>query len=201
VLALEPGEEGAWKGTGSIVTTGILTDRSRLGASAGGAAAHLGSILGSVLEGATLTAATPLKVEAGSEEFRFEFSLPPVEKNSFGEMVLVLGQPAAGLMGALPGDVNPGAVRRESPVILGHGLQQRLEVSIRGSALASLPAPQRMEAGCGSFSLELDESHGWTTISRDLVLNGGRIEAEQWPTLRALLLEEQDPRHGTIILE
>jgi len=200
LLSLEAGEDGVWRGVGTFLGKGDFAGRIEVSQGTSGSTDFLQGILGSVLDGAELGSSTPLEFDRGASSFRFEFTLPAMEENEFEAKRLVLGQLGSGLLANLPGDVHLNDQNRQSPVITGGVWDQYLEVSIKGE-VAEKPDSVQLSNDAGRFQVLVTREHGWTTISRNLYLNKGRFEPDQWPALRALLLEEQDPRHGTILFD
>jgi PHD/YefM family antitoxin component YafN of YafNO toxin-antitoxin module len=49
--------------------------------------------------------------------------------------------------------------------------------------------------------LSVTEDDEWVTVTRELKLSTGSVPADQWPALRQLLLEEQDPENRTVLLK
>jgi len=53
----------------------------------------------------------------------------------------------------------------------------------------------------GEFTVTATEEDGWITVTRELKLAADVYPAAMWPSLRALLLEEDDAANGTILLD
>jgi PHD/YefM family antitoxin component YafN of YafNO toxin-antitoxin module len=64
-----------------------------------------------------------------------------------------------------------------------------------------LPAPRTTENELGRFGLTVETEGDWVTVTRELDIAAGVVSPDQWPMLRALLLEETDARNRTILLK
>jgi len=97
-------------------------------------------------------------------------------------------------------------------VLLPEPLSQtvRLTLDPGDAELARLPESASVANALGEFSLSVEErDDGRIIVSRSLSIGEGRsggshglvVPSSDWPLLRALLLEESDPRHRTLILK
>ncbi|MFH1689407.1 MAG: DUF3858 domain-containing protein, partial [Candidatus Eisenbacteria bacterium] len=94
--------------------------------------------------------------------------------------------------------------RRESPVLLASPLTQTVTFRLDPGDLEVVRAPEPVSFAnaVGSFELTVDEEKdGSVTLVRRLSLSRARVEAADWPELRALLLAETHERNGTLLLE
>jgi hypothetical protein len=198
-LALEQGDEGAWKGEGGHIASGVFGAYTEMADGANAAADHLGGVVVSTFPSAEMIWVNPIKFGGEGQSFKLAFDLPALEPDESGLTRMVIGPAGGGILSRLPRDVHVGEDVRTSPVI-GLPLFQTLRVRIRVENLTG-PDPVMVENEVGMFTLEVFEEDGWTMVVRELHLKKGRIEPDEWPALRALLLEDQDPRHGTIIFE
>ena len=64
-----------------------------------------------------------------------------------------------------------------------------------------LPTERAVENRVGSFALTVGRDGDRVTVRRTLRLDSARVEAADWPLLRALLLAETDERSTTIALK
>ena len=100
------------------------------------------------------------------------------------------------------------------PVLLPGAMSQTVTLTLDpGDAeFARLPEPVALTNEVGEFSLTVeDREDGRVVISRSLTIGERRapggphtglvVGADDWPLLRALLLEESDPRSRTLMLE
>jgi hypothetical protein len=184
-LILEPGEEGAWSGSGAFKRSGAFPIGSDQG--------QLGSMVTAILPGAEL-GEVQLDPTGG---FAFDLTIPEAEEDENGFKRWVLGPLN---LGGLPSDVHVSDQVRTSPILIGWTLKKAVKVRLKGDSL-SMPEEVTLDNEAGTFTVKVFEEYGWTVVERTLELKQARYEGEQWPALRALLLEEQDPRHGTILFD
>ncbi len=80
---------------------------------------------------------------------------------------------------------------------------QRVELRLKteNRDIVYMPQMYEMENEVGRFGLTVEREGGWITIGRELHIDKHIVQHADWPLLRALLLEEQDPAHRTIILK
>lgn len=202
-VTLEPADDG-WSGTGHVLGTLALSPYGGMVGLADESGLQLGSIAGSVLEGADVTDWSI--VEFGEERVvcGFTFGLEPIEPDDFDRTRLEVGSPAGGIVSALPSDVHLYAGHRDSPVLLESPLAQTVTLRLDPGDLEIVHAPEPTSLAnvVGSFELTIDEEDdGSLTLKRSLRLDRARVEAGQWPQLRALLLAETHERNGTFLLE
>ena len=202
-LELEPADEGNWKGTGYF--------RSRFGLS------HYDDITGiddkargfveenvrSVLPGAGVKAYNPEKLLPDDVAFGFDLEMAVPESDAQDRITFVIGAPQAGIEGKLPGDLHLYDEHRSSPVLLNGKLAQHIRLRLKAGdrEIVYLPEPYELKNETGSFYVTVEKDGDWIAIDRKLQLNGIILQPEAWPFLRALLLEEQDPIHRTVILK
>jgi hypothetical protein len=116
-------------------------------------------------------------------------------------------------MSALPADVHLYVGERASHVALPSAMRQSVAVTVKGDDVEAVRIPEEvaLENATGSFRLSVDEGDdGSFTVTRELSINGSgspsgtspvTVAPAEWPALRALLLEEADPRNRTIMLK
>ena len=178
-LILEPGTEGDWEGSG--------------GSSIGSDEGQSSAMVSTILPGAEMG-----DIQRGlTGGFSFAFSIPVAEEDENGIKRWVLGPVNAGV---LPADVHVTDQTRTSPVIIGSNLRNVVSVRLKSDGV-SMPESMTLDNEAGTFTVEVFEEYGWSVVERTLELKQDRYEADQWPALRALLLEEQDPRYGTILFD
>jgi hypothetical protein len=202
-MTIEPGEGGAWSGSGFLDADGLFSPYSGMAGLGREVLESLGKIAGSVLPNATVTGFNPEVFESHRVAASFELSLPAGERDDRGRIDLAMGDPAGGVMSLLPDDVHLYHERRTSPVYLPGALLERvtLRVKTAGREIAGLPEPRTVRNAIGEFVLTVSEDDGWVEIDRELRLAGGAVRPELWPFLRAILLEESDPQNGLILLK
>jgi len=209
-LLLEPAEAG-WTGSATLMTSGALSAHARATGLAGETESFFDSVARSAL-GAAAEDVGLATFEAGNVTAGFSLAMDAPEPDDAGRTAFVVGDPAGGLLSRLPGDVHAYESRRESPVLLPEPLSQtvRLTLDPGDAELARLPESASVANALGEFSLSVEErDDGRIIVSRSLSIGEGRsggshglvVPSSDWPLLRALLLEESDPRHRTLILK
>ncbi|MCK4681084.1 DUF3858 domain-containing protein, partial [bacterium] len=102
---------------------------------------------------------------------------------------------------------------RDSPVILPCAAVQTLTLRIDVGDLEVVRVPEEvtLENDIGHFRLTVEHEGSEITITREIAVGPSTgddagdgaltIGPAEWPSLRALLLEEAEPRNRTILLE
>jgi hypothetical protein len=213
VLSVEPGEEEGWTGSGILVTTGALSCYGDVVGLAGEAGSHLSRVASAALAGASvedhsLAVLKDERVVAG-----FSFSIDDPEPDDSGRTRFELGDPAGGLLASLPPHVHLYVEHRGSPVMLPDAVVQTLTLRIDVGDLEVVRVPEEvtLENDIGHFRLTVEHEGSEITITREIAVGPSAgddpsdgaltIGPAEWPSLRALLLEEADPRNRTILLE
>jgi len=82
-------------------------------------------------------------------------------------------------------------------------MEQWVKVRIKTGADGGVHLPPNISLvnDAGEFTVNSNEEGDWITVVRELKLNADSYPAEMWPQLRALLLEDADPVHGTILMD
>jgi hypothetical protein len=193
-FTLEPGKDGAMKGTGYIFADGIFCPYADMTGLGGEMKASLNGIAGSVLGGAKVTVFNPETFEKTKVTSGFEFTLAKPEPDAHGRRVMNLGAPHGGILDLLPGDVHLYHDTRTSPVIIPTAMNQVVTLRVKAckNSIAHLPEARTLKNEAGSFSISVEMKDGWVTVERAFSLKGGMVAPEMWPQLRALLLEAQD---------
>jgi hypothetical protein len=133
----------------------------------------------------------------------FQATAPQPERDEYGRIRLLAGEPEGGLLASLPADVHLYEAERGTPVMLRSPAEQvvELEVMVDGHDLVYLPEQTVLENGAGKFELTVEQSGEGVRIKRTLSLTSREYPAEMWPELRALLLAETDEAHRLIMLK
>jgi hypothetical protein len=144
---------------------------------------------------ASLTMATPRATAA-----RFDVTAPFDDPDKAGRRRLVIGRPLGGMLDHLPSDCRLDEAGRATPVLLDALGQQSVTVRLRlpEGAVVARPVDRTVLNAAGSFKLTVTEKDGWLTYDRAVTLGADAGKPENWPALRALLLEEADAANGTI---
>lgn len=202
-LDLAQGDDG-WSGRGHMTTEGALCFYGRMAGEDGEAAAHLETVLGTVLPGAALDGYTPVLFTPERVELSFAFTFDPGEPDARGRLRLELGDLPGGVLDELPGDVHVEDPSRESPVHLRTSMLQELSLRVDtgNGEVVRAPAARLAEDGgrTGQFYLSVDETGTGLEIRRSLSLSAAAPIVD-WTVLRGLLLQETDPANRVILLE
>ena len=203
VLALEPDENGEWTGTGFLSADGCLSVHAEMVGLHGEALALLNGIAGSVVSGATVENFNPEVFTRDEVVVGFDVSVKIPAPDDRGRTLVVIGDPARGVMTRLPHDVHTYHEHRTSPVMLPCGMTQWITLRLRtgGREIVHLPEAREIQNGAGEHVVRTGNKDGWVTIERGLTLRRATIVPEEWPSLRALLLEEADPANRTVFLK
>jgi len=211
-LSLERGDDG-WSGSATLETSGALSAQpSALGLS-GETESFVGSVARSAI-GATAENVGIARFEAAGVTAGFALTMDAPEPDDSGRTTIVMGDPEGGIVSQLPGDVHTYEADRDSPVLLPGPMRQTVTLVLDpGDAeFVRTPEPLSLENALGEFSLTVDErGDGRIVVVRSLSIGRGRdpggrgggliVAARDWRLLRALLLEETDPRHRTLMLK
>ena len=166
------------------------------------------ALAGASVEDHSLAVLEDNRVVAG-----LSFSLDDPEPDDSGRTRFELGDPAGGLLASLPPDVHLYVGRRDSPIILPDAVVQTLtlRIDVGDREVVRLPEEVTLENDVGRFRLTVEHEGSEITITREIAVgpaadddaSGGAltIGPAGWPSLRAILLEEADPRNRTILLE
>jgi len=191
-LALAPGDDG-WTGRGSLQASGLLNPWPDL---------NVDGAVGGVLSGAETDGLAPEWFDTQAAAAGFDLTLARPQADDAGRIRLEMGAPTGGLVGHLPHGIDLWRQARTSPVLLRAPMSQHvaLRLTLGDAAVVHAPEPRELVNEVGRFVLAVDQKDGVLTVTRELELTVATITPEQWPMMRALLLEEADPANGMILL-
>jgi len=200
LISLQPGDEGAWAGTGYVEAGGQMAFSDLAPGSGTAIADRVAAIGAGLLPAATIDKVGVQVLVKDHVSAEFKVVVPASETD---EIRWVVGTPQGGLLEALPHDVSLVQATRESPVLVGSRLQQGLLLTIEVSdhVVAHMPQPLHITNEVGEFQVTAEIKDGWLQYQRSLMLEPGVHAAAQWPALRELLLAEADPANGTIVIK
>ncbi|MEW5702125.1 MAG: DUF3857 domain-containing protein [Candidatus Zixiibacteriota bacterium] len=163
----------------------------------------LGSLASSVLTDAKVTGFGPLRFDPQRVEIGFAVDVPLPEPDSLGRLRLGIGDPTGGVLQCLPDDVRLFHQRRESPVCLPSVMQQRVEcrIDLHGLKVVYQPASSTVENSLGRSQITVNVQDSVLIISRELHLGVPICKAEDWPSLRAVLLADKNERGRTLLFK
>jgi hypothetical protein len=199
-VSLEPGEDDGWKGSGRYEASGVFCPQGEMAGMGDRARDYLAGEICAVIPGAELNLANPEIFHQHQVVFGFGLDAEKPEAEASGQTRLVVGSPAHGLLSRAPG-VHLYDEGRESPVMLAGPMEQSVKVRIQSGSDGKVHLPPDLAVAneAGEFTVRSSEDGGWITCERVLKLNAATYTADMWPQLRALLLEEADPVHGTVV--
>jgi hypothetical protein len=203
VLALEPDDEGAFHGTGFLRAGGRFSPHGEMAGLDGETLALLNNIVGSVLPGAVVEGFNPEVFMRDEVAVGFTLRANAPEPDDRSRLAFVTGDPVGGVTAVLPADVHLYDERRNSPVMLPGKMIQRITLRLKTGEreIVQLPVAHQIENNAGGHVVTVEENDGWVTVARELTLRGGMVQPEEWPGLRALLLEEADLPNRTILVK
>jgi len=213
VLSIKPGEEEGWTGSGILVTTGALSCYGQIAGLEGEARSHLSRVASAALVGASIEDHSLAVLEDERVVAGFSFAIDDPEPDDSGRTRFELGDPAGGLLASLPRDVHLYVEHRDSPVMLPDAVAQTLtlRIDVGDREVVRVPEEVTLENEVGYFRITVEHEGSEITVTREIAVGGSAgdgandgavtIGPDKWPSLRALLLEEADPRNRTIMLK
>ena len=169
----------------------------------GEALALLGKVAESALPGSKVTAFNPEVFESGRVMVGFSFEISALDLDACDRVGFVLGNPAGGIADRVSHDVHLYHEHRGSPVVLPGKMTQhvRLRIKIGDRKIVHVPEAREIDNKVGHFSVRSDKGGGWITVDRELTVFVPVVDAEVWPDLRTLLLEEADTGGKMILMK
>lgn len=203
ILTLTPSDDGGWNGKGFLDAYGNLSTYDAMSGLDGKVLDHLNSIVQSVLPETKVGGFNPEAFDPERVTLGFDFEIGEVEPDDGGRISLIVGDPDGGIIGTLPTDVHIFEEYRRTPIHLAGRMVQHIELRIVAGdrEIVYLPEPYEADKKVGRFELTVEHEGEWITIWRELEIGYPALHYENWYPLRALLLDEQDPAHRTIILK
>lgn len=186
----------SWKGSGALVADGWFSPFHRMSGADGEALGALGSTVGALFGGATVSALSPETFTAAKVSLGFELTAPVGERDELGGFVLEVEPFAEGL----PGDLHE--EHRGSAVHLPGPLELRLELRVDSGGLevVRVPAASVVENAAGRFEVACAREGETLRFFRRLSLQKASYSAAEWPELRALLLASEARAGRTLFL-
>lgn len=200
-ITLEPGEDDVWTGAGQFQGAGLFCPQGEMAGMGSGAEDFISGVINGVIPGAKVQAANPEIFHQHQVIFGFDLEVTQPEPDAEGRTRLVVGTPTHGLL-SYTNSFHVYESERQSPALLPGPMEQLVKIRLKADAEAfHLPAPVSVVNEAGEFTVKATEEDGWITVERELKLASETYPPEMWAHLRALLLEEGDPIHGTILLD
>ena len=203
VLTIEPGDGAGWRGTGFLSADGIFCPYNEMAGLEGEALSYLNGLVQSVLPGAVVQGYNPEAFGSFHVTAGFQFALKELEPDAHGRKCITAGVLSGGIADNLPPDVHMYDEKRSSPVLLSGKMHQNVELRIKtgNREIVYLSEARELVNEVGWFKLTVEKEDGWVTIERELSLNKTAVPPDEWPALRALLLEESDAAGRTILMK
>ncbi len=203
IITLDSEEDGHWSGSGYLDARGILCPHHAMVGLEREAIGTLSRLAESILDGANVESYNPSTFHRQRVTAGFAISVDKSEPDDQGRTAFAVGSPSGAVMDNLPGNVTLYMERRSSPVLLASPLTQRVQLRIKAGdhEVIRLPEAREVTNGVGSFAVTVEEDDDWITIERTLKLTATTIKPDEWPQLRALLLEETDAGNAAILLK
>lgn len=200
-LLLEPAGDGGWTGRGYLRAKSIFSPYDEMTGAPGAATRHIGALAGAVIAGAEADGFDPDRFMPERVGASFPLSVPAPEPDDRGRARLVAGDPPGGILALLSGDAQLHEAARIAPVLLPGPMTQRVRIDLPDDGrIVTLPKPREVANAAGRFTLIVERVGDRVTIERTLAITKRVVGADEWPLLRALLLEEAEPANRTIVL-
>jgi len=202
-LTLEPGDEENWTGTVYLHASGLFSPYGEMSGLSGEAKSYLGDVANSALAGATVTGYNPETFDANAVTTGFNIEIKAIEPDENGRTIVPIGIPDGGLSSQLASGLHLYDENRDSPVIFGGPMTQRISLRVKtdGRRVLQMPENTELENSVGRYFVSTREKDGWVTIEAVLMIDIPVIQPEVWGQLRALLLEAADPAGRTVVLK
>lgn len=203
ILELESADEGKWEGKGYLRFRFGLSHYDDMAGIDDKAIKFIEKNVQDVLPGSHVKAYNPERFLPDDVAVGFDIEMAAPETDGLGRITFSIGTPTDGIRSGLPQNVHLCDEHRDSPILLDGRMEQRIKLRLKvgDREIVHLPEGYTLENDVGSFVLTIKKENGWITIDRKLRLERSIVQPEEWPLLRALLLEEQDPAHRTVILK
>lgn len=201
ILTLGPGEDGDYSGTGFLRATGWLCPYHEMKGLSDETAVYLSGLAAAVMAGSDVTEHNLTTFERGEIVAGFALTVTPEEPDDQGRIHFVVGDPPGGVVTSMPGGVHIYDDRRGSPVLLPGAVSERIVLRLDPGDrdVRYMPEAASVANGAGRFSLAV-ERNGRLTVERELAIDLSTVPPDQWPELRALLVEQTHARNRTILL-
>ncbi len=200
-LNLSPGEDDLFKGEGYFRGTAAFSQHGETRSPEGLKDGFVSPLSESILPGLKPASVLPGSIEPAVVELDFTLQEFEIPHDGLDRKSLVLSAPLGGILDTLPQGVHLYDEKRDTPVHGMKGWHQTVTLRLETSAadLKHIPQAFKLANDVGLFELQIHQNEDCLTLIRTLVLTQKDVMAEQWPQLRALLLAELDPAHGTVI--
>jgi len=189
-------------GRGIFEARNIMSPHHRMVGLGSEAISTLEMITGGVLPGVSVSSYNPEIFRPDKVRTGFDFESEMHKDEDSGRITITVGDPTGGILDLLPGRLHLYAAEISAPVILPSTLLQKtsLKITIEDNEVIYLPEDLMVNNKAGWFSLSSRIEEDMIYIDRELFLEKD-IDTENWPQLRALLLEETDAANRTVILK
>lgn len=187
-------EKQAWTGSGVLRTEGTFNLLDRMTGFDGEGLTALGGFIGTILEGAKVTAWNPERFDRSGVVAGFSLELPAAERDGLGRLVVELAAAPAGNIVTLHQET------RESDLHLPAPAELVCEIHLEPGELelVHLPPAAALENEAGRWKVESSAGDDKVVLVRRLDLPRARCPAALWPELRALLLAQEN-RTGRVL--
>ncbi|MBN2185385.1 MAG: DUF3857 domain-containing protein [Candidatus Krumholzibacteriota bacterium] len=203
VMTIDAGGDERVTGKGFINAENILSPYSEMSGLDGQALSYMDRLAGSVLGGADAGSYNLESFSRPAVRGGFSFEAEKPEPDGLGRISIVAGDPAGGIIDAVPDDILLYSSVRNCPVLFPSEMVQKVSFIINTGKreIVYLPEEVAIENTVGSFHLGVKNENGRVSVDRELSIGMLAVSAEMWPQLRALLLAETDMANRTVILK
>jgi Domain of Unknown Function with PDB structure (DUF3857)/Domain of Unknown Function with PDB structure (DUF3858) len=203
-LKIEPGDDNTWQGTGYLDATGLFCAYGELAGTDQQMVNHLNSVMRSLLPGATVTGANCEIFNEHQVVLGFGFDMAAIDADDLKRIRMVFGDPGDGVLRPFRHAGHLYDTARQSPVLLPGEMSQSLTLKIQTKEMkpVQIPLDSTLENEAGRFAVSSEKRNdGFLVVSRELQIRCKDNKCDNWPALRALLLEENDAANRVIVLE
>jgi len=163
----------------------------------------LNSEVSAVLGGSELNSYNPASFDRFNVSTGFKFETGTMSQDNLDRFVVEIGAPKHSIVGTLPGDIHIYQEKRSTPINIPGDMEQNVvfNIDVSDFELISIPESKKIENGAGMFELVVSNEDGKVKIERKLHLTKANYSAEEWMSLRALLLAESNANNRTLIFK
>jgi hypothetical protein len=163
----------------------------------------LETIVAGVIEGANVGGYSVTNYDEFTTAAGFQLEAPLPDRDNYGRVRFVLGQPEHGLLSKLPADIHVHEADRGSPVQLTSRMEQQIEfeLNLDGLDVVYVPESVSIENEAGRFELVTEQSGDRLLVNRFITLSSRSYSPELWPQVRELLLAETQLKNRLILLK
>ncbi len=199
-------EKNRFTGTGYFSASNYFNQFLELAGMDNEAFEYFDNLVSSIFENAKLTSCNPSEFTRLRSIFGFQFEIDSLTIDKEERIELSLGESTCGILANLPDNIELFHNQRTSPMRFSSLMRQNIELTLNleGLDLIAYPENNKIENEIGKFSIhstETDKNGKKLTVARSLILNKTDYSAEEWLSLRTLLLADRNDNNRIILLK